>query len=117
MTLFIVIKGNCFESTNSLILKINSLQSRKGYNFCCSATELYFCTKITLVKGLLLTLFLTFLLINLWGQTFVQVMNAKTGQAVEGVILLSDNFSTQTNSEGKAKLDARIFDCFRISAP
>ena len=33
-------------------------------------------------------------------------MNAKTGKAVEGVILISDNFSTQTDAEGKAKLDS-----------
>lgn len=58
-----------------------------------------------MVKGLYFSVLLTFLFTNLCGQSFVQVMNAKTGQAVEGVILLSDNFSTQTNSQGKAKLD------------
>lgn len=37
-------------------------------------------------------------------------MNAKTGQPVDGVVLMSDHFSTQTNIEGKAKLDAFKMD-------
>lgn len=58
-----------------------------------------------MVKGLFLSVFLLFTLTNLMGQTVVQVMNAKTGQPVEGVILLSDKFSTQTDHDGKASLD------------
>ena len=77
----------------------------KGYNFCSSVAKLYFCTKLSLVKGLFLILFLLFQITNLLGQSTVQVMNAKTGHAVDGVILLSDHFSTQTNANGKAKLD------------
>ncbi len=33
-------------------------------------------------------------------------MNAKTGQPIDGVILISDHFSTQTNQHGKAKIEA-----------
>ncbi|MDX1285223.1 MAG: TonB-dependent receptor plug domain-containing protein, partial [Draconibacterium sp.] len=57
------------------------------------------------MKGLYFTVFLLFLITNLLGQSVVQVMNAKTGKPVEGVILISDNFSTQTNIQGKAKLN------------
>ncbi|MCY1721514.1 TonB-dependent receptor [Prolixibacteraceae bacterium Z1-6] len=56
------------------------------------------------MKKLYLILFLTFLIISTRGQSTVQVMNALTGQVIEGVILISDNFSTQTNAEGIAVL-------------
>ena len=62
------------------------------------------------MKGLLLSAFVFFLTTNLWGQSIVLVMDAKTGTPVEGVVLLSDNFSTQTNSKGKAKLDAFAYE-------
>ncbi len=57
------------------------------------------------MRILYFTLALLLLITNVAGQTTVKVVNAKTGYAVEGVILLSDKFSTQTNSEGKAKID------------
>lgn len=57
------------------------------------------------MKELLVTVFLLFIFTNLFGQHTVTVMNAKTGRAIDGVILISDNFSTQTNSQGKAKLN------------
>lgn len=58
------------------------------------------------MKKLYLALSLSFLFVNLWGQTIVQVMNAKTGQAIEGVILITEHFSTQTNQDGKANIAA-----------
>ncbi len=38
-------------------------------------------------------------------QSTVHVQNAKTGQAIEGVVLISDNFSAQTDAKGKASLN------------
>jgi hemoglobin/transferrin/lactoferrin receptor protein len=58
------------------------------------------------VKKLYLFLLFTFLISGLWAQTFVQVLDAKSGKPVEGVILIAETFSTQTDELGKAKLDA-----------
>ncbi|MEN8116683.1 MAG: TonB-dependent receptor [Bacteroidota bacterium] len=57
------------------------------------------------MRGLFLSVFLTFLITNLSGQGIVQVMNAKTGHTVEGVLLISESYSTQTDSNGKARFD------------
>lgn len=49
-----------------------------------------------------------FVFVFVASQLFAQnlrVVNAKTGQPVEGVLLFSEKFSTQTDSEGKAKTD------------
>ncbi|HSO85884.1 MAG TPA: TonB-dependent receptor [Draconibacterium sp.] len=35
----------------------------------------------------------------------IQVLNSKTNQPIEGVLLFSENFSTQTDQSGKAKID------------
>ncbi len=54
---------------------------------------------------LLLTItFFIFFISNLVGQT-VQVLNAKTGKPIEGVLLITDKYSTQTNEEGKAQIN------------
>lgn len=58
------------------------------------------------MKKLYLFLLFTFLISGLWAQTFVQVLDAKSGKPVEGVILIAETFSTQTDELGKAKLDA-----------
>ena len=54
----------------------------------------------------LLLLAFTFIILfqNLNAQT-IQVINAKTGQPIEGVLLFTDKFSTQSNQEGFAKID------------
>jgi len=58
------------------------------------------------VRGLLLIIIISFLFLsNAFGQT-VQVLNAKTGKPVEGVLLFSEKNSTQTNQNGNAKLDS-----------
>lgn len=56
------------------------------------------------MKGILFAIFLSILFISLRAQT-IQVVNAKTGQAIEGVLLVSEKFSTQTDQEGRAKID------------
>jgi len=56
------------------------------------------------VKGLFLFVFLLTLITNLYGQT-AQVLNAKTGQPVEGVLLVSNKLSAQTDVEGKVQID------------
>ncbi|WP_346856730.1 TonB-dependent receptor [uncultured Draconibacterium sp.] len=58
------------------------------------------------MKKLYLFLLFIFLISGLWGQTVVQVLDAKSGKPVEGVILIAETFSTQTDEFGKAKLDA-----------
>ncbi|MCK5731070.1 MAG: hypothetical protein KAH68_08345, partial [Draconibacterium sp.] len=52
-----------------------------------------------------LSVILLFIIIvsNLFGQT-VQVLNAKTGKPIEGVLLFTEKYSTQTTSEGKAQI-------------
>lgn len=56
------------------------------------------------MKKLLILTLLIFFIINLNAQT-IQVINAKTGTPIEGVLLISEKFSTQTNLEGKAAID------------
>ena len=56
------------------------------------------------MKGLFLFVFSIFLITNLYGQT-AQVLNAKTGQPVEGVLLVSEKLTAQTNVEGKVQID------------
>ncbi len=56
------------------------------------------------MRTLILTFFLLFLLGQINAQT-IQVINAKTGQPIEGVLLFNDTFSTQTDNMGKAKID------------
>ncbi|MDX8338621.1 TonB-dependent receptor [Draconibacterium sp. IB214405] len=58
------------------------------------------------MKKFNLTLFITlFSIYCVLGQSYVRVVNAKTGTAVEHAMLISENFFTQTDEEGKAKLD------------
>ncbi len=52
---------------------------------------------------LLFTLFITFAQIN-FGQS-IKVINAKTGQPIDGVILVTKKFSTQTDQKGIANID------------
>lgn len=56
------------------------------------------------VRGLFTILLFIFLYSTLQGQT-IRVLNAKTGQAVEGVVLFNEKYSTQTDSLGYAQLD------------
>ena len=56
------------------------------------------------MKTLFLTFLLLFLLVQMNAQT-IQVVNAKTGQAIEGVLLFTEAFSTQTDNSGNAKID------------
>ncbi|NOR73856.1 MAG: TonB-dependent receptor [Draconibacterium sp.] len=55
------------------------------------------------MRGLSITLLFIIIVSNLFGQT-VQVLNAKTGKHIEGVLLFTDKYSTQTTQEGKAKI-------------
>ena len=43
-------------------------------------------------------------------QSYVRVINAKTGSPIEHAILISDNFLTQTDDEGRVKLDGFLED-------
>ena len=56
------------------------------------------------MRILLLAFSLLLLYTNLNSQT-IQVINAKTGQPIEGVLLFTKNYSTQTDISGKVKLD------------
>ncbi len=56
------------------------------------------------MKKILFSFFLSILVANLSAQT-IQVLNAKTGQPIDGVLLVSEKFSTQTNQDGKVKID------------
>lgn len=56
------------------------------------------------VKQTILTIFLLFSVFLLKGQTVV-VLNAKTGKPIEGVLLLSEKQTTQTNVQGKANIE------------
>jgi len=56
------------------------------------------------VRGLNTILLLIFSVSTLFSQT-VQVLNAKTGQPIEGVLLITDKYSTQTDQLGKAQID------------
>lgn len=56
------------------------------------------------MRLLLTIIFFIFFISNLVGQT-VQVLNAKTGKPIEGVLLFTDKYSTQTNEEGKAQIN------------
>ncbi len=77
----------------------------KGYNFCCAARINNFVQKSSFVKKLYLIAIILLIGIYSFGQSYVKVVNAQTGQPIENVILFSDHFSTQTNVEGKANLD------------
>lgn len=57
------------------------------------------------MKNLLLTFTLLLFTLLTFGQQLVTVIDAKNGSPVEGVVLVSDNFTTQTNEKGQAKLD------------
>ncbi|KJF44736.1 TonB-dependent receptor plug domain-containing protein [Draconibacterium sediminis] len=45
-----------------------------------------------------------------FSQSYVRVINAKTGNPIEHAMLISDNFLTQTDNEGRAKLDGFLAD-------
>lgn len=56
------------------------------------------------MKTLFLTFLLLFSLLQIHAQ-IIQVLNAETGQPIEGVLLFTENYSTQTDNSGKAKID------------
>lgn len=56
------------------------------------------------MKRLLIFVFLFVSLTHLSAQT-IQVLNAKNGQPIEGVLLFTEKISTQTSQDGKAKID------------
>ena len=56
------------------------------------------------MKRLLASLLFIFYISTLFGQT-VQVLNAKTGKPIEGVLLFTDKYSTQTDEEGNAQIN------------
>ena len=57
------------------------------------------------MKNLLLTFIFLFSTYMLFGQNRITVINATTGQPVEGVLLVSDNFTTQTDENGQTDLE------------
>ncbi|WP_372653612.1 TonB-dependent receptor plug domain-containing protein, partial [Draconibacterium sp.] len=53
-----------------------------------------------------LTVFIILLsVLAAFSQSYVRVINAKTGSPIEHAMLISGNFITQTDGEGRAKLD------------
>ena len=56
------------------------------------------------MKQLLFSILLTVIFSNVWGQS-IEVINAKTGKPVEGVLVISESFTSQTDESGKVKLD------------
>lgn len=69
-----------------------------------AATEIFQQIKNRVVKTLLLSFLILFSLFQIKAQT-IQVVNGKTGQPIEGVLLFTNTFSTQTDNLGKAKID------------
>lgn len=57
------------------------------------------------MKQFLLFIYFVFTAFVSYAQS-IQVLNAKTGNPVEGVLIISPNYTTQTNESGNAKLDA-----------
>lgn len=84
---------------------IEELQPKPEYrhNFCKDRAK-YFLPKIKRVKLIFLVFTFCVLFLNSSAQT-IFVFNAKTGQPIEGVLLFTDGFSTQTNFEGSVKID------------
>lgn len=68
------------------------------------ATETFQQLKNQVVKSLFLSFLILFSFVQIKAQT-IQVINAKTGQPIEGVLLITESFSTQTDNSGKAKID------------
>ncbi|WP_319482337.1 TonB-dependent receptor domain-containing protein [uncultured Draconibacterium sp.] len=63
------------------------------------------------MKKIVLTLYILILFIPIaFSQSYVRVINAKTGSPIEHAMLISDNFLTQTDDEGRAKLDGFLED-------
>ncbi len=59
-----------------------------------------------LVKKIVLTFYILLLYIPVvFGQSYVRVINAKTGNPIEHAMLMSESFFTQTDVDGRAKLD------------
>ena len=56
------------------------------------------------MRRFLIAILFIILVTDIFGQT-VQVLNAKTGKPIEGVLLFSEHFSTQTNEFGIAQID------------
>lgn len=56
------------------------------------------------MKSFFLFIIFSILFFGLNAQT-IQVINANTGLPIEGVLLLSQKFSTQTDNQGKARID------------
>ena len=56
------------------------------------------------MKRLLLSFLYILFITNLFGQS-VQVLDAKTGQPIDGVLLYTERHSTQTNQKGIAQID------------
>lgn len=56
------------------------------------------------MRGLFITLIFTLFISGICAQT-VQVLNAKTGKPIEGVLLYTGKHSTQTDQTGKAQID------------
>ncbi|WP_163322118.1 TonB-dependent receptor plug domain-containing protein [Draconibacterium mangrovi] len=53
---------------------------------------------------------LLFSVFAVFSQSYVLVVNAKTGNPIEHAMLVSDNYITQTDDEGRAKLDGFLKD-------
>lgn len=56
------------------------------------------------MRGLLTIIFYLLFISNLLGQT-IQVLNAKSGQPVEGVLLFSDSYSVLTDHSGRVQIN------------
>jgi hemoglobin/transferrin/lactoferrin receptor protein len=71
-----------------------------GHNFCYYFGAL----KFKLVRALFFCFIFLIGIIGLNAQN-IQVINASTGLPIEGVLLISEKFSTQTDYQGKVKID------------
>jgi hemoglobin/transferrin/lactoferrin receptor protein len=69
-----------------------------------TANEIFQQFKNQDVKLFFLFLLILFSFLQIKAQT-IQVVNGKTGQPIEGVLLFTESFSTQTDNLGKAKID------------
>lgn len=70
----------------------------------------YILSSLLFMKHLSLFVLLSLLISTCFSQEKITVLNAKNGRPLEGVLLLSDPFSTQTDENGEASLQGFLPD-------
>jgi len=87
------------------------LKTHRGIIFAVVPPINTFAQNFSGVKRFCLTiLLLLFVVANLLAQSYVTVMNAKTGNVIENVILVAESCFTQTDANGRAKLNGFLPD-------